>query len=320
MTETSSQKPTRPVLIVAGVTASGKSALALDAAEAFDGVIINADSMQVYREIPVISAAPPAEDRARLPHRLYGVLPITDPCSAGRWQEMAATEINAAHAAGKLPVVVGGTGLYIKALMSGLNELPASDPAIRDELTGQLVMQGEESFRAALAAIDPLAEKAIRQGDRQRLIRAMEVYRISGRALSDWRKAPSTPPPVHWRFHVIAVLPPRDEVYAACEARFDQMLAAGALEEARTVHGLDRNLPGMKAVGLPELFDHLDEDVDIQTAAILARQATRRYAKRQFTWLRHQINADLTLETKYSERNRGEIINFIRQTVLTPRD
>lgn len=320
MTETSPQKPTQPVLIVAGVTASGKSALALDVAEAFDGVIINADSMQVYREIPVISAAPTSADMARVPHRLYGVLPITDPCSAGRWRDLAAGEIDAAHAAGKLPVVVGGTGLYIKALMSGMNDLPASDPVIREELTGQLVMRGEESFRAALAAIDPLAEKAIRQGDRQRLLRAMEVYRISGRALSDWRRTPANPPPSHWRFQVITVLPPRDEVYAACEARFDQMLAAGALEEARAVYAFDRNLPGMKAVGLPELFDHLDEDVDIQTAAILARQATRRYAKRQFTWLRHQINSNFTLKTKYSERNRDEIINFIRQTVLTPLD
>ena len=144
MTDNPQQNPTFPVLVVAGVTASGKSALALDVAEALDGVVINADSMQIYREIPVISGAPSAEDRARVPHRLYGVLPITDPCSAGRWRDLAAAEIDAAHAAGKLPIVVGGTGLYIKALISGLNDLPASDPQVREELTGQLSMRGAD--------------------------------------------------------------------------------------------------------------------------------------------------------------------------------
>lgn len=314
------QDRARPVLVIAGVTASGKSALAVDVAEAFGGVVINADSMQVYREIPILSAAPPGIDRSRAPHRLFGVLPITDPCSAGRWRDMAAAEIEAAHAAGLLPVVVGGTGLYIRALTEGLNELPQSSPGLRHELTGQITMKGEASFRAALAAVDPVAEAAIQMGDRQRLIRAMEVYRLTGRSLTDWRKTPAQPPPAHWKFHIIVITPDRDETHAACDSRFDAMLAAGALAEARALAAFDRALPGMKAVGLPELLDCIDDDVDLETAAILARQATRRYAKRQYTWLRHQINADYGLLEKYSERNQPQIFNFIRQTVLTARN
>lgn len=308
-----------PVLVVAGVTASGKSALAVDVAEEFDGVVINADSMQIYKEIPVLSAAPSAADRARAPHRLFGVLPVSSACSAGRWRDAAGHEIDRAHKAGKLPVVVGGTGLYLKALINGLNDLPQSDPEVREKLTGELAMKGENSFRAALAAVDPAAEKAIMTGDRQRLIRAMEVYRLTGRSLTDWQRTPAKPPPAHWRFHVIVIAPDRDAVYETCGARFDAMLAAGAMEEARALQGMDRSLPGMKAVGLAELFDVLDEDADLETAAILAKQATRRYAKRQYTWIRHQINADFELTEQYSERYKAEIFNFIRQTVLTPR-
>jgi tRNA dimethylallyltransferase len=314
------QDRARPVLVIAGVTASGKSALAVDVAETFNGTVINADSMQVYREIPVLSAAPSEADRARAPHRLFGILPITDPCSAGRWREMAGAEIEAAHAAGRLPVVVGGTGLYLKALTEGLNELPQGDPGLRHDLLGQLTMKGEASFRAQLAAVDPEAESAIVMGDRQRLIRAMEVYRLTGRSLSDWRRVPAKPPPAHWVFHVIVIAPEREDIHAACDRRFDEMLAAGALQEAQALAGYDRTLPGMKAVGLPELLDFIDDDVELETAALLARQSTRKYAKRQYTWLRHQINADYELLEKYSERNRPHIFNFIRQTVLTARN
>jgi len=309
-----------PVLVVAGPTASGKSALALAAARAFRGTVVNADSMQVYRELPILSAAPGAGERAAAPHALYGVLSAAEPCSAGRWRDMALAAIGHAHAAGRLPVVAGGTGLYLKALMEGLVDIPPVPRAVHVASRARMEETGPEAFHRALAARDPQTAATLRPSDRQRLIRAWDVLDATGRGLAAWQADRPEPPPL--RFVTLALSPPRKVLYPACDTRLDGMIAAGALGEVRRLMamGLDPALPAMKAVGVPELMAHLRGECALDDALAAARTATRRYAKRQMTWLRHQIRPDFTLDAQFYERDQGEIFSFIRLALLTATD
>ena len=316
-----------PVVVVAGPTASGKSALALDIAEAFGGVIVNADAMQVYRELEILTARPDAAALGRAPHRLYGVLPGAEVCSAGRWRDMALAEIAAARAACRLPLVVGGTGLYLRALTRGLAPLPPVPAALRRAVRQRHRELGGAAFHAALAARDPATAARLEPGDSQRLIRAWEVLEATGRPLAEWQAADSgadTP----YRFLCIALMPPRDALYAACDRRFLGMVEAGALDEVRALLalGLDPQLPVMKALGVPELAAHLDAALPLERAVARTQQATRRYAKRQMTWLRTQLPRDFSgnqvslvvFHAQYSESLRKEIFTIIREYVLTP--
>src|SRR5512147_2627377 len=230
-----------PVLIVAGPTGSGKSALALDAAEAFDGVVVNADSMQVYGELRILTARPSPSHGARVPHRLFGVLPAAERCSAGRWLGLAWGEIEDAWSASRLPIVVGGTGLYLKALLAGLAEVPPVSAEIRAEAEALYAQIGGEAFRRELARLDPQAASSVPTADRQRLVRAFEVARATGRPLHDWQRRYPTAPAVDGRFATIALMPARPQLYAALDARFDRMLAKGAIDEvtALLILGLD---------------------------------------------------------------------------------
>jgi tRNA dimethylallyltransferase len=308
-----------PVVIIAGPTASGKSALALDLAERFDGTVINADALQLYRDLPILSAWPEAEAWARVPHRLYGWLDASERGSAGRWREAALREIAAAHRAGRLPVVVGGTGLYLRALRDGLVAIPPVPSEIRAEaatLYGQL---GGELFRAELARLDPEAASRLPSGDRQRLTRAFEIVRATGTPIGAWqRRKPEQAP---YRFASILLMPPREALYAACDARFLRMIEAGALGEAASLaaRALAPDLPAMKGVGVPELLSHLRGEVPLGAAVALAQQATRRYAKRQMTWFRHQMAADLRLNEQYSESLLRCSCHFVDQFLLTGR-
>ncbi len=312
---------------MAGPTASGKSALALELAEAFDGAIINADAMQVYRELEVLTARPDAAASARAPHRLYGVLPGAEPCSAGRWRDLALAEIAEAVAAGRLPIVVGGTGLYLRALARGLAPLPPVPAAQRRAARERHRELGGAAFHAALAARDPATAARLEPGDSQRLIRAWEVLEATGRPISAWQAEESGAAALY-RFHCIALRPPRDALYAACDRRFLTMVEAGALEEVRALLalGLDPELPVMKALGVAELAAHLDAALPLETAIARAQQATRRYAKRQMTWLRTQLPRDfssnqvspIAIEAQFSESLRQEIFTIIREYVLTP--
>jgi len=313
---------TQPVLIVAGPTASGKSALALALAVEFDGVVINADSMQVYRELRILSARPSPKDEALAPHRLYGVLSAATRCSAGRWRDMALAEIGAAHDAGRLPVVCGGTGLYLKALAEGLSPMPDIPTEVRDRLTVRLKAEGAPALHAELAARDPFIAERLEAKDGQRILRALEILDATGRSLADWQAGPTEPPPRHLQFVTIHLMPPREALYAACDERLAAMLTDGALDEVRQLNamGLDPSLPAMKAVGVRELSNFLAEICDLQTALAAGQQATRRYAKRQMTWFRHQIVADLLLEKQFSESLLPEIFSFIRQKLLTAAD
>jgi len=293
--------------------------MAIDIAREFDGTVINADSMQVYRELDLLTARPPGEDLSMAEHRLYGVRAAGEPCSAGRWLEMATVEIEDAWKRGRLPVVVGGTGMYLKALMEGLAPIPDVPDAARAEATALYERLGAEEFAQVLSRFDAEAAARIPPGDRQRMIRAYEVLVATGRTLSEWQAEHPASPPLAADFAVIAVIPERAELYAAVDARFADMMAAGALDEVRALMalGLDPELPAMKAIGVKELARHLSGEVDLQTAADDAIRATRNFAKRQLTWMRNQLVPDLEISAQYSESFRHKIFPFIRQFLLT---
>jgi tRNA dimethylallyltransferase len=317
----------RGVILIAGPTASGKSAAALELAERLadtplgdlrGGVIINADSMQIYREVEILSARPSAAELARAPHRLYGALSGAERCSAGRWRQLAQVEIEAAFEAGRWPIVVGGAGLYFKVLLEGMAETPAVPAEVLAELGHRLDAVGADRFRAELALVDDTAAARIAAGDRQRLVRAAGVHAATGRSLSDWQSAQPGDGGLAWPVAKIVLSVDRQAVYKRCEARFEAMMAAGALAEVEAIRALnlDPDLPMMRAVGVPELMRHLGGEIDLERAVGLAQQATRRYAKRQLTWIRNQMtdwkvmtNSDFP---QHSKRFSEEIFSFIR--------
>lgn len=276
------EKP--PLVVIAGPTASGKSALALDFAERSNGVIINADASQVYADLRILSARPSPADEARVPHRLYGVIDGATGCSAADWAALARAEIRAAHAGGRTPVLVGGTGLYVRTLLDGIAPVPEIPDAVRAEV------RALDDPHAALVAEDPAMAAKLRPSDRQRSARALEVKRATGRSLADWQAATEggIAAEVELQAHVVEI--DRDRLYANCDRRFDAMLAAGALNEVAALarRGLSPQLPVMKALGVPPLLRHLAGELSIGEAAEIARRETRRYAKRQLTWFRNQ--------------------------------
>lgn len=286
-----------PVLVVAGPTASGKSRLALDLAATRRIAVINADSMQVYRELRILTARPGEAEMAHAPHRLYGVLSAAEACSAARWRTWALAAIEEARGEGRLPVLVGGTGLYLKALFEGLAAIPPIPETVRGAARARHRELGGEAFRAELARRDPESAAHLTAGDTQRLVRAWEVVEATGRPLPEWQRAGRAGARLH-AYRTVLVMPPRDVLYSACETRFDAMMAAGALDEVRALLalGLDPALPAMKSLGVRELARHLAGEWSLEQAVEKARQATRNYAKRQTTWFRHQLAPELVLE------------------------
>jgi tRNA dimethylallyltransferase len=310
-----------PVIVIGGPTASGKSALALDLARALDGVVINADSMQVYRELEILTARPGAADLAAAPHRLYGVLPAATRCSAASWVDMALAEIALAQGRGQRPIVVGGTGLYLKALMEGLNLIPPVPEPIRRATVETLEALGNAGFHEQLARWDPVMARRLAPGDTQRMVRAWEVMVATGRSLADWQAEAASGPPPGMVFDLLVLAPPREVLHAACEGRFRRMLAEGALDEVRRLLALnlDPGLPAMKAVGVPELAAHLRGEIDLDGAVARAQAATRQLAKRQTTWFRHQrpaqgsrLRVSHVAEEQYSESLTEKILPFVR--------
>ena len=277
------------ITLIGGPTARGKSALALQLAEASGAEIVNADSMQVYADLRVLTARPDAADAARAPHHLYGVADGAEAWSVGRWLREALAVLGAIRGRGREAIVVGGTGLYFRALTHGLADMPEAPPAAREEAAALFANLGEERFRRALARLDPTAAERIAPGDRQRLLRAWAVHAATGRALSDWQ-ADTRPPIPREAWRALVLEPPRALLYARCDARVPGMVAAGALEEARGLlaRGLDPGLPVMKAVGVREFAAHIRGERSLDEAVDAVRQETRRYAKRQLTWFRNQ--------------------------------
>lgn len=279
------------IMVLAGPTASGKSALALEIAEKTGAVIINADAMQVYRELRVLTARPSEADEARAPHRLYGFLAASDPCSAGKWQRWARMEIDWAIKQGKPALVVGGTGLYLKALMQGIAEIPAVSPAVRAQAASDREAMGAQAFYERLCHVDPVLGAKLKAGDTQRCLRAYEVWLETAKPLSWWQGQGAQPPYAADLFDVFSIIPERAELYRRCDARFDVMLENGAMDEVKALLSLklSPDLPAMRAVGVPEIGAHLRGEMTLEQAVSAAKQATRNYAKRQLTWIRHQL-------------------------------
>ena len=278
------------LILLAGPTASGKSQLALRLAEMLDGIIINADSMQVYRELRVITARPSAADEARVPHRLYGVIPAASSFSVAAWQSRAAAEIASVRAAGKAAVVVGGTGLYFRALERGLAPVPEIPAAVREQAR-RLAAEGAPALHAELARRDPVMAARLNPADRQRLARAWEVIEATGVSLADWQARPGAAPTSNIPDARLVLMPPRDWLYERCDARFTAMIARGAVQEVAALEGfgLDPSLPAMKAVGVPEIRRHLRGEASLDDAVRSGQTAVRRYAKRQLTWSRRHM-------------------------------
>jgi len=280
----------KPVWIVAGPTASGKSALAVELAEKHEGVVINADSMQIYREIPVISAQPSLEERHQVPHLLYGFHPITEHYSAAEWAARAAQAIDETFANGQQPILVGGSGLYLKALTDGFSPMPEVAPTVRRHVCDLYDMLGPVGFHASLEKIDPVIAKRLHPTDRQRCIRAREIYEVSGEPLSAWQARPKHKIAPHLDFKSLVLLPNRAWLHERINRRFEIMAEIGALQEAEAVNQMNITEPttGMRAVGLQALRDHSEGFLTLEEAIEQGQTLTRQYAKRQYTWFRGQ--------------------------------
>jgi tRNA dimethylallyltransferase len=284
-------RASKRAVLIAGPTASGKSALALALAEALGGTIINADSMQVYRDLRIVTARPSAQEEARVPHLLYGHVDAAENYSVGRWCVDASAALAAVERAGRLPVVVGGTGLYFKALTRGLAAVPPIPPQIRSAVRERLEREGTAALYAELSARDAATARRLMPRDRARVTRALEVVLATGRSLTDWHREgmkPALDPEAAVKLFLDVG---RVELYRRIDARFDAMLASGALDEVRALgrRDLDPALPAMKAHGVPWLIRHLNGEIDLAAAVDGAKRDTRRYSKRQGTWFRHQL-------------------------------
>ncbi len=278
-------------VLIAGPTASGKSALALALAERLGGTIINADSMQVYRDLRIITARPTPDEEARVPHRLYGHVDAAENYSVGRWCSDAEAAMTQVRDEGRVPILIGGTGLYFKALTQGLSAVPPTPPDIRAAVRARIEAQGAPAIHAELTRRDPEVAVRLRAADKMRVGRALEVLEATGRSLADWHRD-GMPAVLDPKCAVAVFLTPeRAELYRRIDARFDAMLAADALDEVRALDArrLDPLLPAMKAHGVPWLRRHLAGEISLQEAAEGGKMDTRRYTKRQATWFRNQM-------------------------------
>jgi tRNA dimethylallyltransferase len=286
-----SKRDQMKAVLIAGPTASGKSALALVLAEKYGGVIVNADSMQVYRDLRIITARPSLDEEARAPHRLYGHVDAAENYSVGRWCVDVQATLAEAERAGRMAIVVGGTGLYFKALTQGLAAVPPTPAEIRVAVRARLAANGAQSLHAELQQRDPAMAVRLKPGDGVRVARALEVFEATGRSLAEWQRdgMRGILKPEH--AVKIFLMPDRAELHRRIDARFDVMLGAGALDEVRALdaRGLDPLLPAMKAHGVPWLRRYLRGEITLETAAVGAKQDTRRYTKRQLTWFRSQM-------------------------------
>lgn len=277
-------------LLIMGPTASGKSALALALAERIGGEIVNADSMQVYRDFRVLTARPTPDEEARVPHHLYGHIDAAQRYSTGRWLMDALAAIAQIRGRNKTPILVGGTGLYFKALTQGLAEMPSIDPQLRASLTERAAKEGAATLHAELLRLDPQTGTRLEPNDAPRIIRALEVIETTGESITAFH-ANTTPALAAEDWRGMALTPDREALYAAINARFEKMLEQGALDEVRAfaARNLDPTLPAVKAHGAPALSAYLRGELTLAAATEIGQRDTRRYAKRQFTWIANQM-------------------------------
>lgn len=278
-------------LLIAGPTASGKSALALSLAERLGGTVVNADSMQVYRDLRVLTARPTADEERQAPHLLYGHVDAAENFSTGRWVTDAARTLKELKTAGRLPIVVGGTGLYFRALTQGLSDIPPVPAETRARVRGEAEGVATPDLHKRLSAADPTTARRLKPNDRQRILRALEVFAATGRSLTEWQGKPGSPMLRAKDTRAVFLSVEREELRARIDARFDAMMDTGALDEVRALAArkLDPALPAMKAHGVPWVARHLKGEISLDEAAAGGKADTRRYAKRQETWFRHQL-------------------------------
>lgn len=285
----------RQLIVLGGPTASGKSSIALEWAEKKNGEIVNADSMQIYRELNILTACPSSEDMDRVPHHLYRYLKGNDACSAERWRELARNIIEDIWGRHKTPIVVGGTGLYLKALVYGLSSVPEIDENIRETIRKDLNEYGSEDAHKKLSKLDPVMAARLAEGDSQRIGRALEVILSTGKSLADWQLEPSTGGLIDENVQIGKHVLERDraELYDRCNLRFEKMIRdEGALNEVRELMALNypKNIAVMKSLGVPQIINYLEGQTDLEETISLAQTATRQFAKRQMTWFRNQFS------------------------------
>lgn len=278
-------------ILIAGPTASGKSALAIELARRLNGVVINADSMQVYRDLRILTARPTAQEEAQTPHLLFGHVDAAVNYSAGLWIADVRQAIAATRAEGRTPVIAGGTGLYFKALLHGLSDIPQVPGAVRERVRAAAEGQPTPDLHARLASLDQASANRLKSNDRQRILRALEVFAATGRSLTSFQAQRGDPVLVASRCRCVFLAPDRRALYGRIDQRFDAMLANGALDEVKALGArrLDPALPAMRAHGVPGLLAFLNGALSEQDAVAKGKLDTRHYAKRQFTWFRHQM-------------------------------
>jgi len=309
-----------PVIVIGGPTACGKSGLALAIAENFDGIIVNADAIQVYRDLRILTARPTEDEEKRIPHRLYGILDAKESCSAGTWQALALKEIENIQNIGKLPIIVGGTGLYLKALTEGIAPIPKIPLSVRKSVREFYSEVGKAEFYTQFTKKDPIMAARIQPNDAQRLMRAWEVMEATGKSISLWQEEKMQSP--NLKFTMVVGTPLREDLYAACDKRIFNMISDGVLEEVKALmirfqNEKFNNLPVFKAIAFKEFSSYLAGDTTLDIAITKAQQQTRRYAKRQMTWFRNQTNIEAGNKKrnvkvlKYSYLNHDKIISDI---------
>ena len=310
-----SEKP-KTVALIAGPTASGKSALAVRLAELTGGTVINADASQVYRDLRIVSARPSAEEEARAPHRLFGHIDGAVACSAADWAEQAKGEIATAHAQGRLPILVGGTGMYLRTLIDGIAPVPEIDPAVRRDVRALPIAEA----RARLIVHDPEAANRLDPNDTTRIARALEVVLSTGRPLKSWQTEKVGGIGAQVRLAATILLPPRDWLYERCDRRFEVMMEDGGLAEVEALlaRDLDPALPVMRAIGVPEMAALIRGEISCDAATELGQIATRQYAKRQFTWFRNQPPSDWArIDEEFDNARIEELAIKLRIAALT---
>lgn len=307
------QRDLTPILI-AGPTASGKSAIAMAIAVATDGTIINADSMQVYRELRVLTARPTSEDEARVPHALYGFVPASEAYSAGRFVRDAAAAIAKSLSEGRRPIIVGGTGLYFKALLEGLSPIPEVRADIREHWRAEAERRGASALHEDLARLDPIMATRLQPSDAQRIVRALEVLQSTGRSLAEWQMMRGKPVLEEPKTKRLVVGLDRAELHARADRRFESMIKSGAIEEVRALVDmqLDSGLPAMRAIGVTPISAVLAGESTLEQAVSSGQAETRQYIKRQETWLKRHMIAWKCIKAQYLESNMRDIFAFIR--------
>ncbi len=291
-----------PVLIIAGPTASGKSSLAIAAAQALNGVVLNCDSMQIYKDIPIIAATPNAWEKAQVEHRLFEFYDVTKRGNVVEWLELCVAEIQKLWTEGRLPVVVGGTGMYIDALINGITPIPEVNPEVRQNLRMRLQNEGLIRLYAELKEKDAEIAKKLSPNDKTRIVRALEIIETTGKKVSEWYKTPLIKKLPEADFTVVKIVPSIEVIEQRCRERLDKMVELGALDEIAELvrRGIDETLPAMKALGVPELSRVVKGEMLLDKALELAKLHTRQYAKRQRTWLRNKLQADIVFDDVYS--------------------